>query len=180
MTPGSKGRLLGRIALALLLALAAFAAGLYFGHRPSGIQANPDGVAVQELLRMELPTAEGTPQALSQWQGQWRIINYWATWCPPCREEMPEFSRLQKEYQGKGVQFVGIALDSSENVVAFNQATPAAYPLLIASPTAIRNLKALGNGQGALPYTLIIDPQGIVRETRLGALTATELRAILP
>ncbi len=180
MTPGSQSHLLGRIALALLLALTAFAAGLYFGHRPPSIQANPSGAAVQELLRLELPTAEGTPQALSQWQGQWRIINYWATWCPPCREEMPEFSRLQKEYRAKGVQFIGIALDSSENVAAFSQATPTAYPLLVASPSAIRNLKALGNEQGALPYTLIIDPKGTVRETRLGSLSAAELRTMLP
>lgn len=172
--------LLLRLLTALLLALLAFAAGLYFGQgRQATAMPAPPPAATQELLHLALPGMDGTPVPLARWDGQVRVINYWATWCPPCRQEMPAFSRLQKEMGERGVQFVGIAVDTGDNVREFSGQHPVNYPLLIATPQALENLHRLGNPQGALPFTLIIDRQGTVHQTRLGGLNGEELAAIL-
>lgn len=172
--------LLMRLALAIGLAATTFAAGLYFGRgEHPAFTPEPPAEAVRQLLQLQLPTADGKPQPLAQWSGQVRVINYWATWCPPCREEMPEFSRLQQELGSKGVQFIGIALDSADSVQEFAAKQPTAYPLLIATPEAVGNLKNLGNSRGGLPFTLVLDRQGQARHVRLGGLNGAELAAIL-
>ncbi|HET7775782.1 MAG TPA: TlpA disulfide reductase family protein [Azospira sp.] len=172
--------LFSRLALAALLAATAFAAGLYFGQTASPpLPREAPPAAVAQLLQLQLPDMEGHPQALSQWQGKVRVINFWATWCPPCREEMPEFSRLQTDLGPQGVQFVGIAVDGADSVRDFSRQTPVSYPLLLATPEAVANLKALGNSLGGLPFTLVVDRQGRARHIRLGGLDGNELAAII-
>lgn len=124
--------------------------------------------AAKALLARSLPDAEGKPQALSQWKGKVLVINYWATWCPPCREEMPYFSRLHQELAVNGVQFIGIAIDSAAKVKKFSQETPVSYPLLIGSLDSMQSLEDLGNAAQGLPFTVILDREGQVQATKLG------------
>lgn len=172
--------------LALCLAAGAAGAGFLAGKmarsndNPGEIAANAEArSAATRLLARTLPTATGTFQPLRQWQGKTLVVNFWATWCPPCREEMPAFSRLQTRLQEKNVQFVGIAIDTSDNVRKFAESVPITYPLLIADAETIALAKQLGNPQLALPFTVIIGPDGTPQHTRLGSLGERELEHLL-
>ena len=130
---------------------------------------------VEAIMALTLPDLGGRLQALAQWRGKVLVVNYWASWCAPCVEEMPAFSRLQRQYAAQGVQFVGIALDSAELVRAFVEAHPVSYPLLIGGAAGIDLARQLGNGNLSLPYTLLITPQRELRLAHLGPLSEQEL-----
>lgn len=127
---------------------------------------------VPELVLADL---KGQPQSLGQWQGKVLIINYWATWCLPCREEMPGFSRLQDKYRDKGVQFVGISIDTVDKITEFQKTTAVGYPLLIGDMAAMENSARLGNTRQALPFTAVFDREGRLSATKLGRLSEPEL-----
>jgi peroxiredoxin len=92
---------------------------------------------------------------------------------------MPAFSRLQTKYGANGVQFVGIALDTADNVKTFSQQQPVSYPLLIADSESTELTRELGNSRLALPYTLVLGPRGDVQLVRLGRIAEQELEALL-
>lgn len=135
------------------------------------------------LLAATLPDLDGRPQALAQWQGKILVANYWATWCPPCRAEMPGFSRLADRYRERGVQFVGISIDSSDKIRQFQKETPVSYPLLVAEPSVGQTSVELGNPSQGLPFTAIFDRQGRLVANHLGrfdeAALETKLQALL-
>jgi thiol-disulfide isomerase/thioredoxin len=141
---------------------------------PSAIEATP-GV----IYAAHFPDVDGNEQSLGQWQQKLLVINFWATWCGPCREEMPLLSRLHSEFAPKGLQVVGIAADSRANVVNFIKTSPVSYPLLPDEAGAIAFSKRLGNPAGLMPYTVILKPHGEVIFVRLGVVTEPELRKIL-
>lgn len=136
----------------------------------------PDAAA---LLALSLPDTQGTPQSLRQWRGKVLVVNFWATWCGPCREEMPEFVRAQRELGPKGLQFVGIAVDQPDKVVQFAKELDLNYPALIGGYDAIDLSKSLGNRLAALPFTVIFDREGRIAHTQLGVLKPTQLRSIV-
>src|SRR5512138_797440 len=125
------------IAGILAIAMGAYVAREYW--LPAGAK---DGAA---LLNVALPDAEGHEQRLDQWRGKVLVVNFWATWCAPCRDEMGEFIRFQKEEGGKGVQFVGIAVDQADKVQEFAKEIGLNYPALIGGLGAMQLSKALGN-----------------------------------
>src|SRR5215813_4949183 len=100
--------------LAVGIVAAAAAAALYFGS-----QFETPKRDASTLLALTLPDPSGHPQALSQWRGKVLVVNFWATWCAPCREEMPEFVKAQSELGSKGLQFVGIAVDQADKAQEF-------------------------------------------------------------
>lgn len=113
-----------------------------------------------ELFAMTLPNENNEPQALSQWQGKTVVLNFWATWCGPCREEMPELSALHTEYKDKNVVVLGIGVDELDAIKAFTIETPVSYPLFSAEELGGQLAANLGNDKSALPYTVIIKPDG--------------------
>lgn len=135
--------------------------------------------AVQALFDATLPDAEGRPLALAQWRGRILVVNYWATWCPPCRDEMPAFSELNKRYAARGVQFVGIAIDDAAKVRNFAREYPVSYPLVLAGDADTQISRALGNEAMALPYTLVIDREGQVRTAVLGRVHEDALAKLI-
>lgn len=135
--------------------------------------------AVDRLFATTLDDQHGQRQALAQWRGKVLVVNFWATWCPPCREEMPYFSRLHTDYAARGVQFVGIAADSAEAVRAFAAREPIAYPLLVGGPGIIELSTELGNRVAGLPFTLLLDRHGEPIATRTGRLAEAELENLL-
>jgi len=122
---------------------------------------------------------EGKSQSLGQWQHKLLIINFWATWCGPCKEEMPIFAKLQKKYSAKGLQIIGIAADSPLNVANFAKQLPVGYPLFPDEMGAIEFSKRLGNRLGLLPHTVIVIPSGKVVYARLGVIVENEFEAII-
>jgi thiol-disulfide isomerase/thioredoxin len=136
----------------------------------------PDASA---LLSLSLPDTQGTAQSLRQWQGKVLVVNFWATWCEPCREEMPEFVRAQRELGPKGVQFVGIAVDQWDKVALFAKELGLNYPALVGGYDAVNLSRPLGNRLLALPFTVILDRNGHVAATQLGPLKPAQLRSII-
>jgi peroxiredoxin len=136
----------------------------------------PDASA---LLALSLPDTHGASQSLGQWRGKVLVVNYWATWCGPCREEMPEFVRAQRDLGAKGLQIVGIAIDQPDKVAQFAKELDLNYPALIGSYDAMDVAKPLGDRFLGLPFTVIVDREGRVAHTQLGPLKPAQLQAIL-
>ena len=136
-------------------------------------------ISTAELFATTLPDENGVPQALIQWQGKMIVLNFWATWCPPCREEMPELSELNTEYQDKNVIVIGIALDEIALIKEFNAENKMSYPLLAAEDTGGNLAANLGNNKSALPYTVIIKPDGTVANTYFGRISKPLLEEAL-
>ena len=122
---------------------------------------------------------QGKSQTLGQWEQKLLVINFWATWCGPCKEEIPILVKLQNQFGGRGVQFIGIAADSAANVTNFNKNVATNYPLLIDEAGAIAFSKRLGNRLGLLPHTVVLLPGGEVIYNKLGAITELELGKII-
>ena len=116
---------------------------------------------------------------MSEWDGKVLVVNFWATWCPPCRKEIPEFIALQKEYGPRGLQFVGLALDDADRVRNFAATMKVNYPLLVGDDPVYAAASAYGNKAGVLPFTAIIDRQGRVIYTHAGELTREEAESVL-
>ena len=182
------------LALAFAAGLATLATVAWLGYRlveqsrspaagiPRGLissqQLPPEqGQAVADaIMALTLPDLEGRPQAIAQWRGKILVVNYWASWCKPCVEEMPAFSRLQGRYAAQGVQFVGIGIDEVDNMRAFVKMTPVSYPLLVGGKNAS---ETPGLQVKALPYTVIIGRDGRFASSRLGRLDEATLEPML-
>ena len=106
-----------------------------------------------------------------EWQGKVRMINFWASWCPPCVREIPAFIKLQAAYAEQGLVIVGIALDNKQNVADFVDPMDMNYPILLAEKEGIALAQAYGNRLGVLPYTVIVDRNGKIIYTQRGELT---------
>ena len=157
-----------------LAGIFALALGLWPGSKFG--EAPRDGAT---LPAISLPDVAGREQALSQWRGKLLVVNFWATWCEPCRDEMPEFVRLQRAYGDKGMQFVGIAVDEPVKVGTFVKEIGLNYPALIGGMGAIELSKTLGNSLSALPFTIIVDRQGLIVHTQLGVLKPAQLQGFI-
>jgi thiol-disulfide isomerase/thioredoxin len=164
-------------ALAAVVAVLAIGAGVaaYLQWRASAADAE----AVADLRMLQLPDLAGARQSLAQWEGKVLIVNFWATWCEPCREEVPALSRTRRAYQANGVEVVGIAVDSASKVAAFAKELDVPYPLLLGGLEVIDLSRRLGNRVGALPYTLVLDRNGRLVLSHLGAVTEQQLRQVL-
>lgn len=161
------------VGVLLLAAVAGYRLG-DLGKQAEAPAPTPTG-SVESVFGLALTDIEARPQNLAQWRGKVLVVNYWATWCPPCRDEMPGFSRLQQQYRDNGVQFVGISNDDAAKIIDFLKETPTSYPLLIGNLDAMRSSANLGNNRQALPFTAVFDRQGALAMTKLGRLTEGEL-----
>jgi thiol-disulfide isomerase/thioredoxin len=160
------------------LALAALVAGGWLAQTRYAPTA-PAEAAVAALWQLGFPDLQGNRQMLAQWRGQILVLNFWASWCAPCREEMPDFASLRAQYRPKGVEFVGIAIDNSTNVMQFLEHHPVDYPILIGEGAAHSLARQLGNPSGALPYTIVLDRDGDIVLSHLGRLPRATLEATL-
>lgn len=165
----------------LLVAAVAALAGVagYVANRELATNTAPppaaSGAAAAAIMALTLQDTEGQAQALSQWRGKVIVANFWATWCPPCRKEIPDFSAASRKLDGSQVQFVGISIDAADKVRAFKAEFNVPYPLLIGSPDVLSLAADLGNTAQALPFTVIFDRDGRARQVKLGTLNQSEL-----
>ena len=161
-------------ALIAVLALMAGAA-LWLGERSSTPALDPAQIAPAALLAATFADANGAPASLARFQGKVLVVNFWATWCAPCRDEMPAFTRLQAKWAGRGVQFVGLSAEEPAKVIAFGRDLGINYPLWVGGDEVDAVARRLGNRLGVLPFTVLIDPRGTVLDRKVGPYTEAGL-----
>ena len=139
----------------------------------TGLASDP---AIKAFFANPWQTPDGKSVDTEQWRGKVLVVNFWASWCPPCVEEMPTLDKLQAEFKSQNVLFVGIGIDSPSNIREFLEKTPVSYPIVIGGLEGSNLSKQLGNSQGALPYTIVINTQGKATSSKLGKISEEELR----
>jgi peroxiredoxin len=176
-----------RIAIYLTLLLLAGVAG-YASYRWQSTHVLPDqaegdtgGSAFDEVTdnvlqgmqrpEFSLPDLDGRLHHPSEWSGKVLVVNFWATWCPPCRKELPMFVQLQDRYKAAGLQFLGIAIDDPAAVREFLARTPVNFPILVSEDQGVAVAQDYGDSIGALPYTAIVDRSGHIVLTKPGELS---------
>ncbi len=126
-----------------------------------------------------LPDLHGDERNLTEWLGKVVVVNFWASWCPPCIREMPLFEELQQEYSASGFTFIGIAVDNRVDAAEFADKTGVTYPILHGRAEAMAAGDRFGNRRGMLPYTVLIDAEGTIRETWSGELERADLEPVI-
>jgi len=117
----------------------------------------------QKRPDFSLPDLDNKPHAIKDWDNKVILLNFWATWCPPCRREIPAFIELQEKFGPQGFQVIGVAIDEKEAVQDYSDGMGVNYPILIGNSTALDISTAYGNRFGQLPYSLVIDRQGVIQ-----------------
>ena len=165
--------------------LAAAAAGLWWRSRgpaspPTPTVATSSAEALgEDFWALQLERPDGTPVALSTWRGQPLVINFWATWCPPCVREMPQLQQFHRQHQPRGWTVLGLAVDGPTPVRHFLDRTPVDFPILMAGLVGTDWVKRLGNPQAGLPYTVMATASGAVVHRHQGETTAQALAALV-
>jgi thiol-disulfide isomerase/thioredoxin len=162
----------------LVVAAVAAAAGL----AGAGVhlwRLSPDDSSSSSLMAVQLPDLNGQPQSISQWRGSVVVVNFWATWCAPCREEIPILISLQEKYRAQGLQFVGIAVDQRDKVAAFARQFNINYVVLLGGLETIDLTRQVGNRVGALPFTIVVDRNGRIVSRELGKVKEAELERLV-
>lgn len=168
-----------------LIALAALMAGLslsarYFAEPLPASLLSPGGNLVGALRPdFSLGSHDGGLVTPADFSGKTLLVNFWATWCGPCRNEMPMLMDLQREYGEQGLQVVGIALDDIQNVRDFVQKYGISYPILVGAADAMATSAAYGNVEGVLPYSVLVDKSGIVRWQYTGEIRSEDVSRLL-
>jgi thiol-disulfide isomerase/thioredoxin len=172
-----------KLAAVAAVAVIFCALGVVFGSKtraPAPLAASAAAPsAATNLYAQSLNDLAGKPQALSQWKGKPLLVNFWATWCGPCVQEMPELSAMANAENGKRFNIVGVGIDSPTAMSEFAAKHNIKYPLLVGGMGGTDLSRAFGNTNGGLPFTVLIGADGQVRKTYLGKLKFDELKADL-
>ncbi|MDH4394594.1 MAG: TlpA disulfide reductase family protein [Limnobacter sp.] len=162
-----------------LVALAALGFGIYLNvDQLTGLEGDKAGG--YPLQSYTFNTPDGTSLDLGALEGKITVLNFWATWCPPCVEEMPELDELYTELKTKNIELIGIAVDSPSNVNEFLKKTKVSYPIVLAGLGGTELGKKMGNNQGGLPYTVVLDEKGKVLLAKAGRIQMQTIRDTLP
>jgi thiol-disulfide isomerase/thioredoxin len=131
------------------------------------------------LLGAQFADLTGRERQLIEWRGRLGLINFWATWCEPCREEVHILDAAEQQYRSQGFSAIGIGIDSAANVRQFASNYKLSYQMLIAGPETIDLMRALGNSSGGLPFSVLLSRSGEVVHRKLGAFSAAELQQVV-
>jgi len=171
--PARRGSLLALGAVSAAAALAGIGASWWRSGRGAAASS------LAPLLAQAFEDPEGAPHKLADWQDRVLLVNFWATWCPPCVAEMPALQHIFEEYAGRGAMVVGVGIDTAQRIRAFRDQYKIAFPLLVAGSGGNDLGRALGNDNGVLPYTVMVLGGARIARQHIGALVADEVRTWL-
>ena len=170
-----------RISAYLLIGAAALAAGAAISlYRDQG-RAPAPAVEQTDLPLIDYPLTglDGSTRYLREWKGKTLLVNFWATWCAPCREEIPMLQKVRESHRHRNFEVIGVAFDEKQPVVAFRDEFGVTYPLLLALEDPFSLLGSSGNDVGGLPHTVLLNGDGSVTASHTGILTEDQLEAWL-
>jgi thiol-disulfide isomerase/thioredoxin len=168
--------------LLLITAILALAAGYWLAQAmrpPTTPPVTTPTYGGGEMIDFSLPDLDDKKQSLGAWRGKVILLNFWATWCPPCREEIPLFVDLRKKHPADDLQIVGVAIDNKSAVIRYRQTAGINYPLLIGNDDTMDLMARYGNRMGSLPYSVIIDRGGSIAARKIGAFSRIELNGLI-
>jgi thiol-disulfide isomerase/thioredoxin len=122
---------------------------------------------------------QGKEHTLGEWKGKVLVVNFWATWCPPCRKEVPEFMAIQQKYAAQGLVIVGIGIDTKDKIAPFVEKLGVNYPVLLGERDGMKVSFTAGNVLGGMPYTVVLNRAGEIVTARMGALSGAQLEEII-
>ncbi len=157
-----------------IVAIVAATAGVVVSQRRDAAR-RAESAAADAFFAQTLADATGVAHALRDTRGKLVVVNFWATWCAPCVQEIPAFSKVNAEQRGR-VAFVGLGIDSPDNIAGFDRRFRPSYPLLAAGAVGTDLARAFGDEAGALPFTVVLAPDGRVVATHLGQVDEATLR----
>ncbi len=155
---------------------------IWFGlqHQPATTQALPaPKILPEQLPSFSMQDTAGNTRNSGEWRGKILIVNFWASWCPPCLEEMPDLIKLQEQYSSQGVQVIGVAIDDQEQAKKFMRDQGINFPVIIGVDDAMELGKKMGNRISTLPYTAIFDQQGKTRYAQPGKISKNDLERLV-
>jgi len=181
-----KGKAFTFALIAILAAAGGFLAAMLLN--PGASEPQPERLAVSgesarpaaEIIGSRRPDfslrdTDGNVVSASDFDGQVLLLNFWASWCKPCVEEMPMLSLLQQEHASRKLQVLGIALDDAERAKEFTSNLALAYPVLVGQVDVVLTGRRYGNSSGMLPFSVLVDAAGIIQWTHLGSLNRADL-----
>ena len=167
------------IALSLIASLIALLVGGYAGWQKSRPQPATSGVPSATLAQIELPDTEKNLRNGKEWLGKVVVVNHWATWCPPCLEEIPMLINFQEQMRDADIQIIGIAHDLLDATRIFGDEIGINYPSLVAIVGGDELMRQQGNASGGLPFTAFFDRNGNLANTWLGKISGKELKQMI-
>jgi len=171
--------------LIVLVAIAGAALGLFAGSRINVLpeRAIAPGVTVLKpgdvRTDLQLPGTDGKPHRLSEWDGKLVLLNFWATWCGPCRDEMPLLDHARSQYAQQGLEVVGVAIDDADAVTEYLQDSPVRYTILLGGEEAENPSLLFGDTNSVLPYSVLLGRDGKVIAQRAGSFSSASLASWL-
>lgn len=185
---GRRKSIVGKVLAIGFLGGVAAASGLYVQralHAPNdaspvrGSFILPQGSGSEEPVAFALRDMAGNLRSSSEWSDSLMVLNFWATWCAPCREEIPLFTELQAAYGDQGLQFVGVALDELETVRDYARTYGINYPILLGEQDAFKLSRRVGNRMGVLPFTAVVNREGRIVFSKAGKVTRSEAEDLI-
>lgn len=174
-----------KLLIAALLVVAATAGYLLRQQLATNTGDNPDLVRINSAevsaskVDFALPDLDGSTRQFSEWDGKHRIVNFWATWCAPCRREIPLLKQTQAKHAADGIQVIGIAVDFTEDVIAYAEQAEFNYPVLVGQEDAMAVAESSGVEFIGLPFTMIVTADGTLAGVHLGEIHAPQVDAIV-
>lgn len=165
--------------ITISLVIVALVLWLFFGYNNSPEQ-DYETVNKSHIVKRQnfvLPDLNGQEQEFSQWNDKVVLLNFWATWCPPCRKEIPDFIDVYKQYKDKDFIIVGVGTDSPQKIARFVKKLAIPYPILVGGQKSKQVYYQYGNHSGALPYSILIDKNGVIRYRAGGLISKQKLIA---
>jgi len=168
-----------RAVITAALVVALLAGGVWLWHwRQGGDEVT--GVAGEAVLSRAMTGLDGEPVTLRDWSGKTRLVNFWATWCAPCRVEMPWFQEAYERFGERGFAVIGVALDDAAAVRQFADKLGITYPLpVVDADTGSRMMRDFANPAGVVPHSILLSPDGRILAQHIGPFEQAQLTELL-